>query len=149
MIGRVTHAPFVQRVGAFLLDLLALLPHVLGFVVMTGTMTYGFDRSGNYTNQPTSSGARAFGIGALVTLVLWGWNRWVLAGRTGQSWGKKAVGLTLQRDVTGEPIGVAMAFLRDFAHAVDGIFYLGYLWPLWDGKRQTFSDKITTSVVVR
>ena len=90
-----------------------------------------------------------FGVGALTTLALWGWNRWVRAGRTGQSWGKKAVGLTLERDVTGEPIGVWMAFVRDLAHYVDGFFYLGYLWPLWDSKRQTFSDKLTKSVVVR
>ena len=25
----------------------------------------------------------------------------------------------------------------------------GFLWPLWDVKRQTFSDKLTKSVVVR
>ncbi|MDQ1539752.1 MAG: hypothetical protein QOH29_478, partial [Actinomycetota bacterium] len=26
--------------------------------------------------------------------------------------------------------------------------YLGYLWPLWDSKRQTFADKILKTVVV-
>ena len=26
--------------------------------------------------------------------------------------------------------------------------YLGYLWPLWDDKRQTFADKILSTVVV-
>ena len=52
--------------------------------------------------------------------------------------------------MTGEPLGVWMAFVRDVAHYVDGfVLYLGYLWPLWDGKRQTFSDKLTKSVVVR
>ncbi len=88
-------------------------------------------------------------VGVTASLALWGWNRWVHAGRTGQSWGKKVVGLTLQGDVTGAPIGVGMAFLRDLAHYVDGILYIGYLMPLWDGKRQTLSDKIVKSVVVR
>lgn len=50
---------------------------------------------------------------------------------------------------TGQPIGTGRAFLRDLAHALDGIpFYLGYLWPLWDAKRQTFSDKVCSTVVL-
>ena len=28
--------------------------------------------------------------------------------------------------------GAGMALVRDLAHIVDGFFYLGYLWPLWD-----------------
>ena len=39
-----------------------------------------------------------------------------------------------------------MAFVRDITHIVDGFFYLGYLWPLWDPKRQTFADKICSTV---
>ena len=144
-----TYAPWGQRVGAYLLDSLALVPYIVGLVVMSATSQPGVDRYGNPTDQPTSTGALVFGVCALLTLGLWAWNRWVRAGRTGQSWGKQVVGLTLQRDVTGEPIGIGMAFVRDLAHYLDGIFYLGYLWPLWDGKRQTFSDKLTTSVVVR
>ncbi len=34
-------------------------------------------------------------------------------------------------------------------HVVDGLFYVGYLWPLWDAERQTFADKIIQTVVVR
>jgi uncharacterized RDD family membrane protein YckC len=29
------------------------------------------------------------------------------------------------------------------------VFYLGYLWMLWDDKKQTWQDKVVTSVVVR
>ncbi|MDQ0372440.1 RDD family protein [Cellulomonas humilata] len=147
--GGFTYASWIARVGAYFLDSLASLPYLVGLIYMASTSVPGVDRFGNPTDQPTSMGALTFGVGALVTLVVWGWNRWVLAGRTGQSWGKKVVGLTLQRDVTGEPIGVGMAFLRDLAHYVDGILYIGYLLPLWDGKRQTLSDKIVKSVVVR
>jgi uncharacterized RDD family membrane protein YckC len=32
---------------------------------------------------------------------------------------------------------------------LDGVLYLGYLWPLWDPRKQTFADKIVGSVVVR
>ena len=147
--GALTYASWLQRVGAYLLDSLAVLPYLAGLLVMTVTSEPGVNRYGDPVDQPTSAGALAFGIGALATLVLWGWNRWVRGGRTGQSWGKKVVGLTMQGDATRAPIGVWMAFVRDLAHYVDGFFYLGYLWPLWDGKRQTFSDKLTKTVVVQ
>ena len=43
-----------------------------------------------------------------------------------------------------------MSIARYFLHIVDSLAcYIGYLWPLWDEKRQTFSDKIVSSVVVR
>jgi hypothetical protein len=33
------------------------------------------------------------------------------------------------------------------AHIIDGaICYIGYLFPLWDAKRQTIADKIMTTV---
>jgi RDD family len=36
-----------------------------------------------------------------------------------------------------------MAFVRDICHALDTLtFYIGWLFPLWDPKRQTFADKI-------
>ena len=42
-----------------------------------------------------------------------------------------------------------MNFVRQLCHYIDGILYLGYLWPLWDYKRQTFSDKIMTTLVIK
>jgi uncharacterized RDD family membrane protein YckC len=75
-------------------------------------------------------------------------NRYVRARRTSQSWGKKVLGTRLVRESDGQPIGAGMAFLRDLAHIVDGFLYLGYLWPLWDPKRQTFAGKICSTVVL-
>ncbi len=49
---------------------------------------------------------------------------------------------------TGQPIGPLNAFLRDLVHILDGIAYIGYLWPLWDEKRQTFADKLMKTVVI-
>lgn len=76
------------------------------------------------------------------------WNRWLRAGRTGQSVGKSALGIKLLDETTGQPIGAGKAFLRDVCHVLDSICYIGYLWPLWDAKRQTFADKIVKTVVV-
>ena len=42
-----------------------------------------------------------------------------------------------------------MAFVRDLAHIVDSVIcYIGYLFPLWDARRQTFADKIMSTVVL-
>jgi uncharacterized RDD family membrane protein YckC len=72
------------------------------------------------------------------------------AGQTGQSIGKKTIGIRLISEKTGQPIGGGMGIGRYFLHIIDGIpCYLGYLWPLWDAKKQTFADKILSTVVVK
>jgi len=76
------------------------------------------------------------------------YNRWILGGQ-GQSIGKKVLGMMLLSEETGQPIGTLNAFLRDICHIVDSIIcYVGYLFPLWDPKRQTLADKIMKTVVV-
>ncbi|MET9954543.1 RDD family protein [Streptomyces sp. NPDC006339] len=71
-------------------------------------------------------------------------------GATGQTIGKKAVGTRTLKEATGAPVGFGMAFVRQLAHFIDGIAcYLGYLWPIWDAKKQTFSDKICSTIVVK
>jgi len=89
-------------------------------------------------------------VGALVGLGLVVYNRWILGGRTGQSWGRSALGIRLIGEQTGQPIGAGMAFVRDIAHIVDTVIcYIGWLFPLWDAKKQTIADKIMKTVVVQ
>jgi uncharacterized RDD family membrane protein YckC len=85
----------------------------------------------------------------LVALVFGIYNAY-LGGSTGQSIGKKMVGTRLIRYADGQPIGGGLGIGRYFLHIIDGIpCYLGYLWPLWDSKRQTFADKLVSSVVIK
>ena len=84
-------------------------------------------------------------IGGVLYLGALGWtiyNRWIRAGRTGQSWGKRLTKITLVNESTSQPIGAFNAFLRDLVHILDGFAYVGYLWLLWDEKKQTFADKL-------
>ncbi len=97
---------------------------------------------------------REYLVASLVLLFLGlavnAYNRWFLAGRTGQSWGRRVVGIRLVSARTGRPIGAGRAFLRDLAHILDNIIlYVGYLFPLWTAKRQTIADMVTRTVVVR
>lgn len=85
----------------------------------------------------------------VVILGLWIWNRAVRQGLTGQSLGKRALGIRLVSASTGRPVGPVPALGRDLAHLWDWLFSVGFLWPLWDAKRQTFADKISNTVVIR
>ena len=72
-----------------------------------------------------------------------------LNGVTGQSPGKALTGLKTISASTGETIGGGAGVIRGIAHILDGFLCgLGYLWPLWDEKRQTFADKVMSTVVV-
>jgi uncharacterized RDD family membrane protein YckC len=72
-------------------------------------------------------------------------------GRTGQTWGRKIVGVKVVRISDGEPLGFWRACGRQaFATTISGqLCSLGYLWMLWDAKQQTWHDKVVGSTVVR
>ena len=41
------------------------------------------------------------------------------------------------------------SFARDICHILDSLAcYIGWLFPIWDAKRQTFADKIVKTVVI-
>jgi uncharacterized RDD family membrane protein YckC len=152
------YASWGQRVGAFLLDYLLLLPFIIVGSILIGvgaasTATKLVYDSSTNTYSTTGGGVSALAvIGYLIytvgVLAVSIWNRWYTAGKTGQSWGKRVMGLKLVREADGQPIGPGMAFVRDLAHVIDGVIcYIGYLFPLWDAKRQTLSDKIVNTAV--
>ncbi|GAA1594810.1 hypothetical protein GCM10009789_56090 [Kribbella sancticallisti] len=86
----------------------------------------------------------------LVALGVAIWNVVIQQGNTGQTVGKKVVGIKLVDGDTGRPVGPGKAFLRQITHVLDGAAcYVGYLWPLWDEKKQTFADKINNTLVVK
>ncbi len=70
-------------------------------------------------------------------------------GTTGQTPGKQVLGTRTVKEADGQVLGFGLALGRRLLHIVDGIpCYLGYLWPIWDEKKQTFADKIVSSVVI-
>ena len=65
----------------------------------------------------------------------------------GRASARRSMGIMLVEEHTGRPMGPA--WLRPRAGALPRrAVYIGYLWPLWDKKRQTFADKILSTVVV-
>ncbi len=70
-------------------------------------------------------------------------------GPTGQTLGKKALGIRVYDARQGGPIGYGRGFIRWIGRIVSSIpFLLGYFWMLWDKEKQTWHDKMAGSVVV-
>jgi uncharacterized RDD family membrane protein YckC len=68
---------------------------------------------------------------------------------SGQTIGKRAVGIRVVDFNTGGPIGFGRAVLRYFGRIVSAIAcLLGYFWMLWDKERQCWHDKFASDVVV-
>jgi len=71
-------------------------------------------------------------------------------GSRGQTLGKMAAGVKIVRDGSPAPIGYGLATGRYFAAFLSALpCFLGYFWPLWDDKNQTFHDKIVSTVSIR
>jgi uncharacterized RDD family membrane protein YckC len=156
--GRV--ADFGPRVLANLIDvaltLIGLIPMFIGIGVLIAAAPTNvtYDEFGNGTATGGDAGLATvggllIGLGALVSFGIWLWNRVFRMGRTGQSVGKKVIGLNLMDEKTGRPIGAWMCFLRELVSGiVNQVFYLSYLWMLWDPDKQTLGDKAVHSTVV-
>jgi uncharacterized RDD family membrane protein YckC len=129
------YANWLTRVGAYIID------------GLPAWILFGIGRALTSHGGTGAAIAIVFDLAGLGWLI---WNRWVRAGRTGQSLGKSATGIRLIGQRTGQPIGAGMAFVRDIAHVIDAIIcYVGFLFPLWDGERQTIADKLVHTIVVR
>ena len=145
----------VARIIDELVQAVGLIPYVLGLAVIVSALPAGSEAvtpQGQLNTSGVSLASLATALammflGGVLSLVIWVWNRVIQQGRTGQSVGKSVMNIVLVSSSTGEPPGGGTAFVREVAHIVDGLLYIGYLWPLWDGRRQTFADKIVGTVV--
>ena len=86
-------------------------------------------------------------LSPLLTLVLWLALSYV-SQKSGQTWGRKIAKTQLVGE-DGRPIGLGKSFLRYVCHIIDGLICgIGWLFPLWDSKRQTLADKIMKTYVL-
>lgn len=155
-------ASWGARLGAYLLDALMfnLIP---SGIVMAGYLPYSQkvkDATDACNDQGVSPGNCDLPAltGANVSLILLG-SVLSLAvfiflsireGKTGQTPGKKIVGIRLLREFDGAALGFGRAFGRRWLHLLDAFpCALGFLWPLWDDKNQTWADKMVHTVVIR
>ncbi len=87
-----------------------------------------------------------YGIDLLLGIAYFGY---LEGGPKGQTLGKMALGIRVIDFSSGGPIGYGRGVVRYLGRIVSGIVcLLGYLWMLWDKEKQTWHDKIATTVVV-
>jgi uncharacterized RDD family membrane protein YckC len=142
-------------VGAALIDQVrgaaAALPYWIALGMRISTATTTTDANGNQQLHMHTTGPAAAltAIGVVTSLAFFVWNVCIRQGRTGATLGKSVLAIRLVGINTMQPIGAGMSFVRQLTHILDALpCYLGYLWPLWDAKNQTFSDKIMSTVVI-
>jgi uncharacterized RDD family membrane protein YckC len=88
-------------------------------------------------------------LGWLVSIAL-GAIYYSVGNGTGATLGKRAFGLRVIKDSDGSVPGLGSGFLRWFISLFSAlVLYLGYLWMIWDPKKQTWHDKAAGTVVVK
>ena len=86
---------------------------------------------------------------AAVVLLAIAVNRLLLPGVTGWSLGRALTGIAVVRR-DGTAIGPWRLLVRDIAHLLDTLaLFVGWLWPLWDGRGRTFADLLVRTEVRR
>jgi len=144
------YASWGVRVRARLIDqfptYLGLIIFLIGYVGLVVQLARSGGSTGNFE---AAAVAMIIGLSVLVASLGWtAYNRWIVGGKTGQSWGKRSTKIRLIGEETHAPIGAKNAFMRDLVHILDALTVVGYLWPRWDDKKQTLGDQIMKTVVI-
>lgn len=128
--GNVNYATFIERFLAVLID--AVIIMIVG--VILGTI-FGQD-------SPIAQ--------LLNMLVAMGYYVYMV-GTYGATFGKRAMNIKIVKEGGGEQVNYVDAFLREIVGKfISGIvFFVGYLWMLWDPKKQTWHDKIAKTIVIK
>lgn len=167
-LSKEAYTPWITRVGAFIIDMTPAatilgIGWVLGeiglncSVIRNGTTGVGYcgwavSATGQFsaTAKPLLTAALLLALASYVLAPgYWIWNLGYRQGKTGSSIGKSVFKFKVVSETSWQPIGFGPSVVRQIAHVVDlSVCYIGYLWPLWDPKRQTLADMIVRTVCV-
>lgn len=151
------YTPWITRVLGYLIDIVpAAVVIGIGAGIAFGTadnecVSNGgeYDYGVDCTSNMTPFGMIIYILAYVLVFAYGIWNWGYRQGTTGQSIGKSVMKFKVISEKTGQPIGFGLSIVRQIAHAVDSIVcYIGWLFPLWDAKRQTLADKIMTTICV-
>ena len=150
-----SYTPWATRALGFIIDNIPVAIVVgIGYLIQMltteqtcVTAPYQYTQNQYCVSQPSGIGTLVFWLLWLVAVAYVVWNNGYRQGTTGSSIGKSMMKFKVVSENTGQPIGFGMSVARQLAHFVDAVIcYIGYLFPLWDAKRQTLADKIMTTV---
>ncbi len=134
---------FVRRIIAFVIDNIFLQAAAL-FVTIVGLIVIGIEAEGLTALSGTLLNSY-YATAVVMNLFYFTY----FHGTTGQTLGKRMLGMKVVQS-TGEPMRAGVAFLRWVGYLLSGlIFYLGFLWIAFDGRKQGWHDKIAGTCVIR
>lgn len=156
------YASWGSRAGAFIIDgllgMVAAIPFYVGYGMFIAGLASGASEydpeTGMYTSGEPNGALVAIGgiiafLGFVLLIGFAFWNYGLKQGKTGYTIGKGVLGIKVVKEADGQVLGTWFSIGRQFVHVLDSMAcYIGYLWPLWDDKRQTFADKILTTIVI-
>ena len=157
MLPTEAYTSWFTRVLAFVIDIIPYaVVHGIGYGIMLATQQSScvtdiaqYDVDQYCVTQNSTIGWLAHALAVLIGLAYLLWNYGYRQGTTGSSLGKSVMKVKVVSEVTGQPLGFGLSIVRQLAHFVDAIIcYIGFLFPLWDAKRQTLADKIMNTVVL-
>ena len=129
---------FFRRFFAFFFDviLLSIIADLVGFTFSLG--------SGKEVEHAVVD------VPAVISFVLFILYFTLFVADGGQTPGKKLLGIRVVSRSGGD-VAPRAAFFRAVSYLLSAFFgtFLGFLWALWDRRRQTWHDKIAGTVVVR
>lgn len=145
------YASWFARVGAWIID-------GIPTSMLFGVLLVAFGESSATANgMYFTANGETFSLGGWPTLVFiagslaWFVYNWMIRqGGTGQTVGKKIVGIGVFKANTAEPLGAGLTLARQLSHIIDALpCGLGYLWPIWDKQKRTFADMMIGSRAYR
>lgn len=136
------YAGFWRRFAALLIDGI-----LLGIVGGLLASVFGLGAGS------AADGSASFGLGTGGTLlnIVLGllYATLMIALVNGKTLGAMVLGIRVV-SVDGGSVGIGKALVRALVSYVSGsVLLLGYLWMLWDGKKQTWHDKAAGTIVIR
>jgi uncharacterized RDD family membrane protein YckC len=133
-----------QRVAALIVDSI---PTAVVLTVLTAAFGDNDKTSNGFSVQLSGWPFLVYLLFAIGWLVY----NWVIRqGSTGQTIGKKLLGITVLSADTHRPIGGGLTFARQLVHILDALpCGIGYLWPLWDAENRTWADMIMSTRVYK
>jgi hypothetical protein len=141
-------ATWWQRGIAIIVDMIIV--SIPSFIV-TSILTPGSATTSSGSPHPTGTSL----VGELISLaIVLAYFGWLDGGQTGQTVGKRLLGIATRDATTGGPVGTWRAVLRRFIYVIlFALFFvpgvLNALSPLWDSRNQAWHDKAAASDVVR
>ena len=152
-LGGVEYASFWRRVGGYLLDGLivgvptTILAIIVSAIIISSAPDIAFTQEQLQEQQDAETTATI--VSTAISFII-GLAYIVVLNANGGTLGKQAVGIRLQDANTGEDIGIGPALLRYIVASASALVLLiGYLWCIWDDKKQTWHDKAASSIVVK